>query len=71
METETWKSPRKIEEEKQQAYEERRQLRMKVGTALCDVILDGLMKPTEAAKVYRGQFPEVVKAVDSVPEGWE
>lgn len=50
--TETWKSPRAKEEE-------RKALRMRVGSALADVILDGLMKPSEALKVYQGQFPEV------------
>jgi hypothetical protein len=62
---ETWKSPRRIQEEADAAYEAqqqaRRDLRMKVGTALCDVILDGLMKPKEAKKVYRNQFPETVE----------
>jgi len=51
-ETETWKSPRAEQEE-------RRELRMKVGTALADVILDNLMKPEEAKKFYIKQFPEV------------
>ena len=52
METETWKSPRAEQEE-------RRELRMKVATALADCILDNLMQPDEAKKFYIRQFPEV------------
>ena len=51
---EVWKSPRAIEEEC-------RNLRIKVGTALADCVLDKLMKPTEAKKFYNKQFPETVK----------
>jgi len=60
---EQWKSPRRIQEEADLAHKERddahRALRMKVGTALADCVLDGLMQPSEAKTVYGNQFPEV------------
>jgi hypothetical protein len=60
---EQWKSPRRIKAEADEAYaekvESRRQLRMKVGSSLADVVLSGLMTPKEAKKFYRKQFPEV------------
>ena len=63
METEQWKSPRRLQEEQDMAFqereEERRLLRLKVGSALADCVLEQLMLPSEAKKFYRQQFPEV------------
>lgn len=55
MNRETFKSPR-LEEQ------ERRELRMKVGTGLADCVLHGLMTNKEAQTIYRSQFPEVSQA---------
>lgn len=52
--SEVWKSPRAIEEE-------RRQLRMKVGSSLAEVVFSGLMEPVEAKKFYNNQFPETLR----------